>query len=74
MTIVCKSEKIADDISYIIIQDEDKQFDITLTAYNTKYKNKTLSSQSAARWIEQTINIIRDNNNEVNRINGKEAA
>ncbi len=74
MTTVCKSGKITDDISYIIIQNDEKDFDITLTAYNTRYKNKTTTTKSAASWIEQTINIIQGNNNEGNRNNGEEAA
>ena len=58
MTIVCKSGMIGNDISYVVTQNENKQFDITLSAYELEYENKAATPQLAENWIEQTINII----------------
>ena len=58
MTLVCKSGTIGNAISYIVTQNKDRQFDITLTVDKTEYTNKTASPKSADRWIEQKINIL----------------
>jgi len=64
VTDICKSGKIGDSYSFLIIANNDKEFDITLNTPTEQYTNKTTSSQSAALWLEQKINIINNEQRE----------
>lgn len=57
MANICKSGKIGNDYSFLILSNNN-EFYITLTTPTQQYKNITTTIQIAIHWIEQKINIL----------------
>ena len=58
MGLLCKTEKIGKDISYIIIKDNEKEFDIILFTHNKTYETKKKTAAGGESWIREQINTL----------------
>ena len=64
MGLLCRTRKISEGITYTVIRDKQKEYEVTLSINNKTYETTKSLMTNIDKWVQQTIEDITGLNDE----------